>query len=342
MTAGPHPLGLLVSQPVWQLHGPRLSDIARRHGRRLVPVFPGDQGAAVSAEIAFFSRDLYQGSTLATPGPASSAFFGTAMAAPRLQWLQVCSSGIDLPDYGALLAMASPVPQVTTAAGSTARPIALNVLAAILALQRGFAHWLTAQREHRWAPHARNALPRDLAGQHAVIIGTGAIGSAVSRLLRANGMRVTGIRRSAETHPDFDALANTAGLDALLPGCDWLVLACPLTQETRGMIDANRLALLPPEAGLVNVGRGGLVDETALIAALRTGRPAHAYLDVFATEPLRRDSPLWDMPNVWITPHNASACAGHDARVVDIFAENLDAWMSDKPLRNLVAAAGFL
>ena len=118
-------------------------------------------------------------------------------------------------------------------------------------------------------------------------------------------------------------------LDAQLPGCDWLVLACPLDDSTRGLIDARRLALLPATARLANVARGELVDEGALIDSLQHRRLAGAFLDVFFTEPLPADSPLWTLPGVWLTPHNCAASLGHEDRVVESFLSRLGPWLRD-------------
>ncbi|NPT35691.1 D-2-hydroxyacid dehydrogenase [Paraburkholderia xenovorans] len=330
---------LLVSRLVWGEHADRLLAIAARHGVRLIPRLAdgphGADGLPTGVEIAFFSRDLYTGSTMERAGESSVQFFAAALASPVLRWVQLCSSGLDLPDYRALLSR--PGLTLSTGAGTTARPIAMNVLAAVLGLQRGFGHWLNAQQEGRWAPFARDALPRDTDGLTAVVVGAGAIGTEVARLLRAIGMTTIGVRASGAAHPDFDHVVQQAQLADVLPSCNWLVLACPLTAQTHRMIAAPQLALLPPGAGLVNVGRGGLIDEPDLIKALAVGRPGHAYLDVFATEPLPADSPLWYLPNVWITPHNASASAGHDARLVGIFADNLDRWLTGRELINAVS-----
>ena len=123
----------------------------------------------------------------------------------------------------------------------------------------------------------------------------------------------------------------------MLPGADWLVLACPPTPQTRSLVGARALALLPRHAGLVNGARGEVVDEVALVEALRESRLAGAYLDVFATEPLAADSPLWDLPNVIVTPHSAGFSDGNEARVAQMFLDNLARWKRGAPLVNAVA-----
>ena len=170
------------------------------------------------------------------------------------------------------------------------------------------------------------------------MLGLGSIGTQIARLAQALGIEVIGIRRSprragdvvAEIHP-LQALAN------VLPRCQWLAIACPLTDETRRSIDAAMLAHLPRGAHVVNVARGEIVDERALIAALRSGHIAGAYLDVFEQEPLPADSPLWDLPNVIISPHNAWASSGNDARVEALFVENFEGWLAGVAMKNEVA-----
>jgi phosphoglycerate dehydrogenase-like enzyme len=163
----------------------------------------------------------------------------------------------------------------------------------------------------------------------------GSIGTGIARLAQALGLTVIGIRRSprmpsdpvAETHPP-SALAE------LLPRCDWLAIACPLTAETRRLVDAAMLARLPRGARVINVARGEIVDEAALVHALQGGHLAGAYLDVFEQEPLPAESPLWDLPNVIVTPHNCGASSGNEARILALFADNLERWLSGQPLLN--------
>src|SRR5450759_2405907 len=132
----------------------------------------------------------------------------------------------------------------------------------------------------------------------------------------------------------FDQVQALSALDTLLPGCDWLILACPLVPETRNLLDARRLALLPRTAGLINIARGEIIDEAALTDALSDGRLHCAYLDVFTVEPLAPESPLWGLPNVLISPHNAGASAGTYARGVEIFLGNLGCYLAGQALKN--------
>jgi len=147
-------------------------------------------------------------------------------------------------------------------------------------------------------------------------------------------MKVIGVRRSPRGGEPVDEMHPPARLGELLPRADWLVLCCPLTAETRALIDARMLAQLPRGARLVNISRGEVIDQPALIAALTDGRLAGAHLDVFAQEPLAADSPLWALPNVIVTPHNASASTGNAGRAARIFIANFARWARGEPLAN--------
>ena len=181
-------------------------------------------------------------------------------------------------------------------------------------------------------------LPRDLTGQTAVIVGWGPVGQEIGRLLQALGLSLVVVRRAAAApSPGTRTVAGT-DLHEVLPFADWLVLACPLTERTEGLIGAPELALLPPHCGIVNVARGEVIDEDALIDALRTERILGAYLDVFAHEPLSADSALWDLPNVIATPHSAGFSEANEERVAGMFLDNLARWTRGEALANLAPA----
>lgn len=275
-----------------------------------------------SIDIAFFSRDLYEGSSLRAPGVLSDAFFRIANAAPNLRWLHVCSTGLDLPQYRHTLTKGV---RITASTGVAAVPIAQTVVAAIMAQERGFDHWLRAQARQEWAPLSGANRPRELRNLRAVVVGSGAIGSEIGRLLKAVGLHVTAVRRTIKETPNFDLTIDLTQLDTILPFCDWLVLAVPLTKETTGLIDARRLSLLPSDARIANVARGELIDEDALCEALIAGKLGGAYLDTFVNEPLPLESPLWSLPQVWVSPHNSSASHGHEDRVIDSFVAQFEA-----------------
>jgi phosphoglycerate dehydrogenase-like enzyme len=244
---------------------------------------------------------------------------------------------VDLAQFPQYAASARRGVFISASSGANAVPIAQTVVAAVLAHARGFVRWQQAQRECRWSQFPVAELPRDLAEQTAVIVGMGPIGREIGRLLKAVGMHTVGIRRTAAGAEHFDAVHRYRDLDQVLPCADAIILACPLTDETAGLLGAQRLALLPPSASLVNVGRGELVDEAALIEALRTGRLRSAYLDVFTVEPLPAESPLWRMPNVWISPHNCSASQGNARRVAEIFLDRLEHWLRGATAAHAIA-----
>ncbi len=256
--------------------------------------------------------------------------------APRLRWLQLTSAGADRlaenPVFGSGVT-------ITTASGIHGIPIGEYVLGAMLALAKGFPRAMTAQRERAW----RQYLPDELHGRTVGIVGLGAIGREVARLAKAFGMRVLACRRSC-SYPQ-ERLAEVPGVDLLLPvselrrllaEADYVVLAVPLTPETRGLIGREELAAMKTGACLVNVARGPVVDEDALLEALRSGHLGGAVLDVFREEPLPSESGLWDLPNVILTPHIAGGTPRYVERAVDLFCDNLRRYVAGQPLRNVV------
>lgn len=324
---------LLVSH---RLHAERGADLvahAQRLGLVLEPVvLPADPEGRLSdadcarLDLAFFSADVFP--------QYSRQFFSTVRKAPKLQWLHVFNAGVDHPIYTEMLARGV---RLTTSAGTTAVPIAQTAITGLLMLARNFPRWLAAQRERRWDPARMPDFPRDLVGQTALIYGLGSIGSEIARLARALGLKVIGVRRSAMKPGDpVDELHPPQQLDALLPRADWLIIASPLTAETRGLFNAERLARLPRGAHIINIGRGEIIDEAAMIEALRSGQLGGAYLDVFEKEPLPAESPLWELPKVLISPHNSAAASGNDERVYQLFLGNLEQWHRKQALTNEV------
>lgn len=324
---------LLVSHQLHARFGARIAGTAAREGIAAdLVVLPADPAArlpdaeCVRVQTAFFSGDVFP--------EYSRQFFSAVRKAPQLKWLQVFNAGVDHPIYAEMLARGV---RLTTSSGAASVPIAHTAIMGLLALARGLPHWLAARGRRDWSPVTGTAAPRDLAGQAAVVIGLGRIGTEIARLLRALGLHVIGVRRGPRQPGDpVDELHPPAALDGLAARCDWLVIACPLTTETRGLVGTALLARLPRHARVINIARGEIVDEPALIAALQDGRIAGAYLDVFATEPLPQESPLWAMPNVIVTPHNAGASAGTEARVLEIFLANLVRWHRGEALVNEV------
>jgi D-2-hydroxyacid dehydrogenase (NADP+) len=324
---------LLISHACHAMFGTHLAAALTRLELPLeVLVLPSDKDARLSEtdiahiDIAYFSQDIFP--------DHSRQFFSAARKAPNLKWLHAFNVGVDHPIYTEMLERGV---RITTSAGTTALPIAQTALAGLLMLSRGFPHWLKAQREHRWDPVRLQVSPRDLPGQTVLVVGLGGIGAEFARLARSLGMHVIGVRRGDRKADDpVDELHKPDQLDTLLPRADWLMLACPLTPETRGLISARRLALLPKGAYILNVARGEVIDETAMTTALQRGDLAGAYLDVFEQEPLPAASLLWDLPNVLVTPHNSSSSAGNERRVFDCFVHILEQWKNGTPLTNEV------
>lgn len=249
--------------------------------------------------------------------------------APR--WVHAASAGVDPFLFPALTT--NPDITLTNSRGVYERPIAEYVLGLVLALAKDLPGTLEHQRRREWRPRDSDTVT----GRTALVWGTGPIGRAIARLLTAVGMRVTGAGRTARpADPDFGAVHGQDTLRGALADADYVILAAPLTEQTRGMVDTAALRAMKPGARLVNVGRGALVDEQALTSHLAEGRLAGAALDVFAEEPLPRTSPLWDMPGVIVSPHTAGESTGHREALADLFLDNLTRHVEGRPLRNVV------
>jgi len=252
--------------------------------------------------------------------------------APALRWIQFTSSGIGTLVRDAGLDRADIT--LTNAAGIHAVPLAEHALLAMLYFTKDVPRRLDEQRAHRWERYCG----RELRGQTVGIVGLGAVGVEVARLARAAGLRTVGVKRSPVEDPEalhVERVYGPAALHEMLPRCDHLVLIAPHTPQTERMIGARELALLPRGAVLINIARGALVDEDALLASLRDGHLGGAALDVAATEPLPSDHPLWDAPRTLITAHSASTVDIENARLTELFCENLLRWRDGQPLRNL-------
>ncbi len=258
-----------------------------------------------------------------------------ADVAPNLKWIQLTSAGADrLLNSGFIEGGIT----VTTVSGLHATPIGEFVLSAILMFAKGAPGAMRAQLKHEWSRFA----PRELAGKTVGIVGLGHIGSEVARLAKAFGCRTIATKRSAgEPHRGLyaDVILPSADLPRLLAESDFVVLSMPLTPETRAMIGEAELRAMKPTAVLVNIARGPVTVESALIRALREGWIAGAALDVFDQEPLPVDSPLWDMENVILTPHISGGTEIYNERAVTIFADNLRRYLAGDPLENVVDPA---
>ena len=316
---------LFCTDTAWHRYGPDLLAVAPQLADHVITM-NGDELVSdadlARVTIAFFSGDAWPERT--------AHFISACLHAPNLQWLHTFSAGVDSPVFAEFVRRGA---RLTTSSGSSARPIAQTVALMILGLSRDAPAWMRAQQQHLWAPH----MGEEVEGANLAIIGMGPIGEETARLGQALGMNVLGCRRSVSGDEPCETL-TWDGLPRLLAWADYLVLALPLTNDTRDLIGAAELALMKPTARLINVGRGGLIDEPALIDALANGRLAGAGLDVFATEPLGADSPLWDMPNVIITPHNSGATELANHRGAQIFIDNMGRFVRGEPLRNEVSS----
>ena len=268
------------------------------------------------ADWAFVSRDVTGLSTKHQILPGTQRFYDVLDRSPGLSWVHVHSAGTDRAYYQGLIARGV---SLSNSRGSNAGVVAQTALAGLLSLARHFPLLQAAQAQRRWQPLLQTGLPADLQGQHVTLLGWGPVAQAIASCLALFGMRLHVLRQRPDAGDCPWPTARFADIDALLPGTDWLVLACPLSEQTQGLLDARRLGLLRPGARLINVARGEIVDEPALVQALQEGRLGGAYLDVFAQEPLPADSPLWDLPNTLITPHSAGFSAGNAARVDAVF-----------------------
>ncbi len=236
---------------------------------------------------------------------------------------------------------------ISNASGVHGPVVAEHAMAMIMAMARRLPSSVLHQRERRWAQEQiweEQPRTRELAGATLGVIGVGSIGGAVARMALAFDMKILAVREHPERGADFlgDSSASSASsvvevfgfsqLDRVLPLCDFLLLAAPFTPKTQALIDANHLGRMKRDAYFINVARGALVDEAALIAALRQRKIGGAALDVFEHEPLPDESPLWDMPNVLITPHSAGFTERMWERHYALFAENLRRYITGLPL----------
>jgi phosphoglycerate dehydrogenase-like enzyme len=283
---------------------------------------------AFGARIADIAIDLRNAEALYVWGHPHDPWDNVLAAAPALRWVHYTGAGAEhllTPRF-----VRSRI-RLTNSRGVHTPGVAELAVALLLALAKHLPTRVRAQMAHEWTQE----LNAGVSGKSVVIVGVGSIGSAVARAARALDMHVIGVRTSARPARWAHEVIAFTDLDFVLPGTDYVVLCAPETSATRGLFDARRLRLLPRGAILVNVARGGLVDEPALIEALQDGHLAGAGLDVFAHEPLDRHSPLWDMPNVLITPHYPNV-RGWEKPTVQRFVDNAERFLAGRPLRDLV------
>ncbi len=261
-------------------------------------------------------------------------------AGDRLRWVQVLSAGVDRYRFPEL----SHSDIVLTNAKVLQGPnVADQAMALLLVLTRGLHQSLRAEDPRDWRgvrSSVRNGPrgPIELQGKTAVVVGLGGIGSAIAQRAAGFGMTVIGTKRTVSEPPEFpvDEVHPPSALDALLPRADVVFLAVPLTEQTRGLLGAPQLAAMKPDAFLINIARGAVIDTDALLATLKDGRLAGVGLDVTDPEPLPREHPLWDVERVVITPHMGGASDMVWARKLELLQDNLQRFAGDQPLRNVV------
>lgn len=251
---------------------------------------------------------------------------------PRVRWLHTESAGVDMVLTPEVLARAG----LTVTDSGPAYEIAISewVLGWMFAIARRIDDQRSLQKERRW----QGVKQQELHGATVGVVGLGPIGRGVASRARALGMRTLGLRRSQSPVDGVDVvLTGAAGLERLLRESDYVVISAALTDQTRGMISEAPLALMKPSAWIINIARGAMIDEASLIGALASGRIGGACLDVFAKEPLPADSPLWAMPNVFVSPHNSPGDTdGLHERLKAIFYANLRRFVDGEPLLNVV------
>jgi phosphoglycerate dehydrogenase-like enzyme len=259
--------------------------------------------------------------------------------APELRWMQCPFAGVDVLRPRSLLQPDSGI-AVTTASGVHITNISEYVFTSMLMFNRSWPEMVQFQKQHIWA-HTGSQYPlreRELNGRTLGIIGLGSIGRRIAQVARAFGMKVIATRFSARTEehdPDVDQVYPQEQLLDVLSRSDYVVIAVPLTDRTKNMIGERELRAMQPHAYLVNIARGAVIDEAALLRALREQWIGGAGLDVTAQEPLPADNPLYDAPNLILTPHIAGATEFYEERLADLFADNLRRYRAGQPLRNL-------
>ena len=268
---------------------------------------------------AFFSPDLFTG--------RGTAFFGACLRAPNLRWFQSSTAGTEEQVFSRLRANGV---TVTSAVGAAAPSIAQSVLLYLLALSRELPRLARAQAQRKWDPITAT----DLDGLRLGIVGMGAIGGEVARLAAPFGVECIGLRRTPRGDEPCETWTH-GRFRELLAWADAVAATAPLTDATRGLFGRGAFAAMRPGAWFVNVGRGEVVDEPALVAALQSGHLGGAGLDVFAVEPLPADSPLWALPNAIITPHSSGTTLRSDRRAVELFIENFSRHTRGDPLVNV-------
>ncbi len=248
--------------------------------------------------------------------------------APKLRWIQSLNAGVEK-----LAGKLDRSFVLTNASGLHGPKGGEFGLAGMLILNHAVQRFVASQRRRAWEP----VFATPIEGKTAVIVGAGALGQAVARQAKRHRMTTIGINTSGKPVPGFDRVVRVRGMAKVLPRADFLVVTLPITPGTEGLIDRRAIGLLPDRCGIVNLGRARVMDYDAMAERLRAGTLAGAVLDVFDPEPLPADSPLWDVPNLIVSPHaGVDDGAVYVERGLDIFADNLRRYLAGRKLRNVV------
>ena len=274
-----------------------------------------------SPDLAWLSMDLmYHGKV--------QEFVRLVSNSKTLKWVQTANAGLDNPIYGKIAATGTRLSN----SDAQALPIAEYVIGHVLHCFQGIEHRLEAQRNKKW----RYRQFREISGSTWLIIGFGNIGQRIAVRARAFEANIVGVRHSKKEHPLADRIVGQSDIPSELPNADVVVLACPITDDTKNMANGAFFAAMKKDSILVNIARGDLIEDDALLAALDQGRPAHAVLDAFSEEPLPKDHSFWTHPGVIVTAHTSNAGDGLLKRGDALFAGNLKKFLAGEPLKNEV------
>jgi len=315
----------------------RVEERLRHVGVPLDLIVVGDDGIAreggqeiantdIRPEAIWLSLDTWEKKHM---GP----FMTAALSAPGLKWVQTFNAGMDSPIFKQIFDRGVRM----SASSAQAVAIAEFAMAHVIAEWHPFATYREAQRAHDW----KRIRFDEISQSHWLVIGYGNIGREIARRAHGFGAKVTGVRRSTAPDEFAERMVTQAEVSAVLPSADVVVLACPLNEATRDMADAAFFGAMKPNSVLVNVGRGGLVDETALAAGLAADKPRLAILDVFREEPLPADNALWDHPKIRVSAHASSFGSGTITRGDQLFLDNLARYLKGGALINEVSASSF-
>ncbi len=319
---------ICVTETVWAEAGGRIAAVAPDVEVVRLSHEGEYSGDPNGAEAFFFSSDLFQARRTAVEEAMRVATSGT------LKWIHSSAAGVDHPIFQQMIAAGA---TLTHSPGLHGKPIAQYVLGYMLHHSKRMAAHAEAQQRHDWTREIESV---ELTGQTLGIVGYGGIAAEIARLAKAFEMRVIGTKCTSIDDPNLDELLTPDHLRDLLAQSDYVTLACPLTDETLGLIGAAEFAAMKEDAVLINIARGGVVDEPALIDAMTSGQIAAAVLDVVGEEPLPPESPLWDLPNVVITPHDSSRTQLGLPRTIDQWLKNLTHYVRGEALEHVAEGTG--